>query len=138
MATRNRIAPSTNGTHAADPAAPPADDYAPPAGDAPPAPDAVCLMVLSAMAGSKSARTGFSRKVVGDALTPAGTDYAFRADGVPDAFTPAAVLTLFGARGVKLTMKRADDTGIGVSDTFRGGTAVAVAGAVLNLAVRPK
>jgi hypothetical protein len=133
MSTRTRLNPTANGTHPA-----PADDYAPPPADAVPTPDAVCLMVLTAMRGSKTAKTAFSRKVVGDAVSPAGTDYAFRADGVPDAFTPAAVLTHFGARGVKVTMKRADDTGIGVSDVFAGGTAVAVAGAVLNLAVRPK
>ena len=133
MSSRTRLNPTANGTHATPP-----DDYTPPADDAVPTPDAVCLMVLSAMAAGKTAKTAFSRKVVGDALSPAGTDYGFRAEGVPDAFTPAAVLSLFGARGVKVTMKRADDTGIGVTDTFRGGTAVAVAGAVLNLAVRPK
>jgi hypothetical protein len=133
MATRNRLAPTPNGTHPD-----PVDDYTPPADDAVPTPDAVCLMVLTAMRGSKTAKTAFSRKVIGDALSPAGTDYGFRADGVPDAFTPAAVLTHFGAAGAKVTMKRADDTGIGVSDTFRGGMAVTVAGAVLNLAVRPK
>ncbi|MBN9517144.1 hypothetical protein J0H58_01280 [bacterium] len=133
MSTRTRLAPAANGAHPA-----PADDYAPPPADAPPTPDAVCLMVLTAMRGSKTAKTAFSRKVIGDALSPAGTDYGFRAEGVPDAFTPAAVLSLFGSKGVTVTMKRADDTGIGVSDRFAGGTAVAVAGAVLNLAVRPK
>lgn len=130
MATRTRL----NGTHTPEPT----DDYTPPADDTPPTPDAVCRMVLDAMTGSKTAKTAFSRKVIGDALTPAGTDYGFRAEGVPDAFTPAAVLSHFGAKGVKVTMKRADDTAIGVSDTFRGSVAVAVAGAVLNLAVRPK